>query len=83
MPALREISSVEALPAFRLRLRFDDGYEGVVDFSGRVGTPGIFEPLADPSYFSLVRVHPELGTIYWPNGADVCPDVLYREAGAA
>lgn len=39
----------------------------------------IFEPLiADPYKFAEVRVDSELGTIVWPNGADVCPDVLYH-----
>jgi hypothetical protein len=28
--------------------------------------------------FRSVRVDPELGTIVWPNGADIDPDVLYR-----
>ena len=27
--------------------------------------------------FAKVRVDPELGTIAWPTGADLCPDVLY------
>ncbi|MFN9174661.1 MAG: DUF2442 domain-containing protein [Synechocystis sp.] len=28
-------------------------------------------------YFAQVKVNPELGTIQWPNGADLDPDVLY------
>eukprot|EP01031_Cornospumella_fuschlensis_P023409 gene23409-28405_t len=41
---------------------------------------GVFLPLKDDAYFAQVRVDPELGTITWPNGADVCPDVLYSFA---
>ncbi len=40
--------------------------------------PGSFEPLkADPQLFRSVRVDERLGTIVWPNGADMDPDVLY------
>jgi hypothetical protein len=39
----------------------------------------IFEPIrGDPAFFRTVRVDPELGTIVWPNGADIDPDVLYH-----
>jgi hypothetical protein len=41
----------------------------------------VFEPLKGQAYFRRVRVDPEVGTIVWPNGEDVCPDVLYA-AGA-
>jgi hypothetical protein len=41
---------------------------------------GVFTPLKDPEYFRSVRVNPEVGTIVWPNGADLCPDVLYSYA---
>jgi hypothetical protein len=30
----------------------------------------------DPQFFRSVQVDPELGTIVWPNGADIDPDVL-------
>ena len=44
----------------------------------------MFEPLrADPELFRQVRVDEELGTIVWPNGADMDPDVLHGDFDAA
>jgi len=40
---------------------------------------GVFAPLRDTGYFAKVAVHPELGTIFWPNGADLDPIVLYYQ----
>jgi hypothetical protein len=68
---------VRPLKGYRLRLRFDDGASGIVDVSRRVPFDGVFEPLRDPEYFRRVRVDPELGTVVWPNGADLDPVVLY------
>ena len=40
------------------------------------------EPLRrDTRLFRSVRVDPELGTIVWPNGADICPDTLFLGLG--
>ena len=37
----------------------------------------LFEPLRlDPDLFGQVKVDEELGTITWPNGADLVPDAL-------
>jgi len=42
-----------------------------------VGRGGVFTPLQDIDYFAQVEVDLEAGTIVWPNGVDLCPDVLY------
>lgn len=74
---LKDITKVKPLGKFRLHLWFEDGINGVVDISQQVEFRGVFEPLNEPSYFEQVEVDKEIGTIRWPNGADLDPDVLY------
>lgn len=64
-----------------VELIFKDGSVGQVDLAPSiVGRGGVFEALNDPSVFGQVRVDPESGTIVFPNGVDLDPDVLYEEA---
>lgn len=63
---------------FVLRLIFDDGVEGTVDLGDELSGP-VFEALRDPDYFRRVTVDPEIGTVVWPNGADLAPEVLHDE----
>lgn len=73
---LVHITSVEVLEAFVLRLSFDDGVTREVDVSSLLRGP-VFEPLrSDRDLFARVKVDEELGTIVWPNGADMDPVVL-------
>jgi hypothetical protein len=79
MEELVDITAVEVIGEYRLRLTFEDGTVGDVDFTGR-DWRGVFEPLRDPSYFARVAVDREAGTIAWPNGLDMAPEPLYAEA---
>ena len=74
---LKDISSVQPLENYQLHLKFEDNQEGVVDISQLIEFTGIFAPLQDLAYFNQVKLNPEWGTIYWENGADLDPDVLY------
>ncbi len=74
---LKDITEVRPLENYQLHLRFEDGIEGVVDIAGIIRFTGVFAPLKDPAFFAQVRVNPDLGTICWPNEADIDPDVLY------
>jgi Protein of unknown function (DUF2442) len=77
------VCAVEPLQGFVLRLGFDDGTTRDVDLEGELWG-AVFEPLrADPQLFRKVRVDRELGTIVWPNGADLDPDVLHGDVPAA
>jgi hypothetical protein len=71
------VQAVTPLENFQVRLTFTDGTEREVDLAPYLRGP-IFEPLRyDRAFFQSVRVDEQLGTIVWPNGADICPDVLY------
>lgn len=76
---LPSIVGVAVLGDHLLRLLFDDGTVGDVDFSDEIWE-GVLEPLRDPVYFAKVRVDPEARTVTWPNGEDLAPEPLYEQA---
>ena len=45
---LRDVIAVSRVGGHRLRLRFDDGVEGVVDIAEMIEFHGVFEPLRAP-----------------------------------
>jgi len=70
------IRGVETLGGFLVRLSLTDGSTREVDLGPYLNGP-VFEPIrGDTAFFQSVRVDQELGTIVWPNGADIDPDVL-------
>lgn len=78
---LPRVSKVQVLGSFRLALDFTDGTRGAVDLAPWIaGRGGVFQPLQDPDFFARVSVDREAGTLVWPNGADLDPDMLYEAA---
>ena len=76
-----DITAVKPLANRRLLLTFADGLEGTIDLDQVIDEyNGVFHALLDDGYFRQVSVNTELGTVVWPNGADLCPDVLYSHA---
>ena len=75
-----DVVEVRHLGRYRVYLRFEDGTSGELDLGAVISSfTGVFAPLADEAEFAKVRVERDLGTIVWPNGTDLCPDVLYSK----
>lgn len=71
------VRAVEVLDGFKVNLTFTDGSRKIVDLEKFLWGP-VFEPIRqDRKLFQAVSVDEEAGTIVWPNGADIDPDVLY------
>ena len=70
------VKAVEPLDGTIVRVTFTNDEQRTIDVAPYIARGGIFAPVRDdPAFFRQVRV--ELGTIAWPNGADIDPDVLY------
>jgi len=70
---LLQVRSVLALTGYRLRLTLTNGMVVERDVSALLDGP-VFEPVRTESGFAKARVVG--GSVEWPNGADICPDVL-------
>jgi hypothetical protein len=77
MDILPAVIHAEYRGEFKIRLVFNDGVDGTIDFSDWLSGP-VFEPLKDPAYFA--RFFVEGGTVAWPNGADIAPETLHERA---
>ena len=73
---MNDVVEVRHVRDYIVWLRFQDGTSGEVDIEPSFRGP-VFEPLRDLDLFKQVRVEPEIGTIVWPNSADVAPETLY------
>jgi Protein of unknown function (DUF2442). len=71
-----DVKAAIPLAPYVVRVVFADGAVRDADIEPLLGGE-VFAPLRDRSEFERVMVDEELGTIAWPNGADLDPDVLY------
>ncbi len=79
---MNDVVEVRYVRDYTVWLRFQDGTSGEVDLRRSLRGP-VFEPLLDLEYFKQVRVAPEIGTIVWPNGADIAPETLFERVRVA
>ena len=74
-----EARSVRHIRDYEIEVTFANGEKRVVPLWDEVvNKPGpMVQPLRDVKFFAKVFVNPEGGNLEWPNGYDICPDVLY------
>ena len=85
MHLIKEIVDVRP---YELDLRFDSGEIRTVDLKSDLqewskSPDSIFSELLDPEYFMSVKLNQDFETVYWENGIDLCPDVLYQKSYAS
>lgn len=72
------IETVQPLAGHRLKVRFNDGLEGIYPVEPeRRG--GVFLKLMEATTFNAVTINPDFGCVEWPGGIDLCPDTMHRQ----
>lgn len=74
---MERVGGVRVLRSYVLEVAFSDGFAREIDVEPLLeGEP--FEPLKDFALFSQATVDHEYGTVAWPNGTDLAPEMLYH-----
>lgn len=74
---ITKIKSVTTPTLYTVHVVFADDTEQTIDLEPILFGP-MYGALREPSLFRSVKVDDEIGTIVWPNGADLDPGTLYR-----
>lgn len=82
---LHYITEIKNIKEYTLTLRFNTGETKSVNLQNKLiewshSTGSAFTYLLDQKNFSRVHLNNDFGNIYWDNGIDLCPDVLYELA---
>ena len=77
------IKAIKAVEPYKITLEFNTGETLTVDLKQKIdewskSEGSRFRDLTDPEGFGKVKLNSELESIYWDNGIDLCPDVLYQ-----
>jgi hypothetical protein len=74
------VKEVKPLAEYKLLLRFENDEVRIFDMNPFLDK-GVFKELKDVELFN--NVHVSFDTIEWGHGADLCPELLYRDSQAA
>ena len=81
MSALARVTDVQHLGARVLRVTFSDGLVRELDFADALF--GVLATIDDDVTFAEAAVDAVAGTVCWPNGIDLDPDVLHGDQKSA
>jgi hypothetical protein len=75
-----DIVSAEYVEDYKIRVTFENGKSGIVDFLPYIKKGGVYRKLRDKGLFKRFQINAELGVLTWGNTIDIAPETLYCEA---
>lgn len=77
---IHDVVTAEYMDGYRIKVTFDDGRDGIVDFSSYLNAGGVFDRFRDMEFFKGFTVDRELGVLSWGGEIDIAPETLYSRA---
>jgi len=77
---IHDVISATYKGGYCIEIEFDDGKQGIIDFSTYLKKGGIFHRFNDLEFFKAFSVNEELGTLTWGEEIDIAPETLYANA---
>lgn len=75
-----DVTKAEYIADYKIKIYFENGKDGIVDFSYYINSGGIFTILKDMEYFKKFYVDPEIFILTWPNHIEIAPEEIYSVA---
>lgn len=75
---LDQIIHADIRDGMKIHLKYEDGCEGIVGFSGLAERGGVFGQLRSPDFFQQVRLKDEGRVLAWPDEVEFCADALKK-----
>jgi hypothetical protein len=75
-----DIINAVYIDGYKIRISFDNGREGIVDFTKYITKGGVFSKLKDIELFKKFTIDPEVFVLTWPGRIDIAPEEIYSEA---
>lgn len=75
-----DVVAADVLHGRIVRLRFENGDLRDIDLTPLLTGPAFSAIATDDELFRQLQVDSEVGTISWPNGADISPTTLFRHS---
>lgn len=75
-----DITEIEYVGGYKLKLTFENGKSGIVDFENYIKEDSVYARFSNIEYFKQAYIHHELGVLCWPGDVDVAPEIVYHEA---
>ncbi len=75
-----DVKSAQYCDGYKIRLSFEDGKGGVVDFQPYLHKGGVFEKFRDINFFKKFSINQEVGVLSWEGDIDIAPETIYSAA---
>ena len=75
-----DVKSAQYCGDYKIKVTFEDGKGGVVDFQSYLQKGGVFEKFRDINFFKNFFINEEVGVLSWKDDVDIAPETLYSKA---